>query len=834
MDPRLTVVHRPLSGATVVATCDIPAGDGIMKVAWTDGVLDSTMAASQLVEWLQRQQQEQQPNTRCDGHDDSSASIVNRKQATSSTVCRAAADALRLTTSLETSKAHVGASAEEVAWRQLGMARASKHADVALATVLLRWGCRRISSLNTSSSSGSTAVPSSDTTRGEDGRLSDRAHDRYSWIHDVVASCGSDLGIPLALPRAKTVMGGVAEPGTENDDWFGSTMALALPSQLTVSLEGDDTNKDAAAAVLTCGDCHEDRHHDSLRLDAVASAASRRCVVSSASPSPFVQALVGDRQRVLQWWAFCAAYGVITPSLFSPPPPSIPSVTVMDDAVAATLGDAAVVPGIEYDAHAWDASANATRTTTNKSMIPSAHSFLRYVAWIRSRWVSCSVDAAHLRLAMPPQHPPPSLMPTPSACPIDRLRDSCMGGAGAGGTLESPGPMTQSKKGNHAITGDDAGGSGGNPKRKKKKKSSSTAATSGGATVEVFAVVPIVEKLNHNPHSLMHPTVDWGVAVTLEAARLSQQQQKHNSVLACAYNGLTAGSEVLINYGPLCNAKLLSRYGFVLEKDCPSEVVEVQLPRVADGVLDVWHARDTAVGTWTLRPPLLNLHVGAATPSAVSARYEIHEDDPLSVVSPSATTATTASTTSLVIALPWNVRLTLLLAAHGAHSGVLTLAQAIAPHAWPPACSDSDSDAGGGGGSIFSEVGGAGGGWDDAAIRRLFHDPRMQGYAAQVAQYAREVLTLHAVELERALHAANGLCSHRTEQTQHDNASPPAAASTAAVPLSESGSHSACPLIFMWAGRLAKEQLQLVAMAIHGVGAAETTRTVTPHQVRER
>lgn len=118
-----------------------------------------------------------------------------------------------------------------------------------------------------------------------------------------------------------------------------------------------------------------------------------------------------------------------------------------------------------------------------------------------------------------------------------------------------------------------------------------------------YAVVPLVEKLNHHPHSVMCPTVEPGEFVSLRA--------DWNDA---APNRLARGDEVFISYGALTNEHLLSRYGFLLGvAENPAEVVDVRLPPLRQDVLDRWRvSTDSVTGTWRLTHSVLCRAVAAA------------------------------------------------------------------------------------------------------------------------------------------------------------------------------------------------------------------------------
>jgi hypothetical protein len=86
-----------------------------------------------------------------------------------------------------------------------------------------------------------------------------------------------------------------------------------------------------------------------------------------------------------------------------------------------------------------------------------------------------------------------------------------------------------------------------------------------------YAVVPVVEMLNHDPRSQLCPTVEYG-----EYVELSLQWEFLHRVSPGEPN--SCEREICIDYGPLSNTALLVRYGFVLEvKDNPSEYFDVPL-----------------------------------------------------------------------------------------------------------------------------------------------------------------------------------------------------------------------------------------------------------------
>ena len=332
------------------------------------------------------------------------------------------------------------------------------------------------------------------------------------------------------------------------------------------------------------------------------------CALStSTTESAATAELVRDREEVTRWYELCREHGIL-----------VESEDGCDDA--------------------------ADRLSIDL--------FLRYVAWIRSRWVSCHVKAES----------------------------------------DSSSPSTT-----------------------KKKKSNSSEAQKKSSSMELFAIVPVVEKLNHSPHSLMSPTVDWGVRVTLEAAPLSSSQGP-NPIAASSRAALETGDEVLINYGPLSNFKLLSRYGFVLEKDCPAEFLSVELPPVSSHVREAWHVLDGMTATcWTIRE-------GAIDSSSPRA--------------------------------PWSVLFTMLLSRFGSRGDVLEAARSALPQAFEVA-SDDDDVLGGlcGGGAMTT--------WDDDSVRALLtHATLPDGVAKGLCDGLRALLGAHSRELQRAcsdaelLHAA--------------------------------------------------------------------------------
>lgn len=146
----------------------------------------------------------------------------------------------------------------------------------------------------------------------------------------------------------------------------------------------------------------------------------------------------------------------------------------------------------------------------------------------------------------------------------------------------------------------------------------STHSKKAAKNVSRHAVVPLVEKLNHNAHALMCPTVSPGEYVSLVADYNNQSP-----------NTLRRGDELFISYGALRNATLWERYGFVirpqllqpaeaascdgdlslmqpLQLDCPADTVEISLPLVTDAFLDSWRiSRDCVAASWVVSTPIL-------------------------------------------------------------------------------------------------------------------------------------------------------------------------------------------------------------------------------------
>ncbi|CUG86216.1 Hypothetical protein, putative [Bodo saltans] len=92
-----------------------------------------------------------------------------------------------------------------------------------------------------------------------------------------------------------------------------------------------------------------------------------------------------------------------------------------------------------------------------------------------------------------------------------------------------------------------------------------------------FAVCPLIEKLNHHSESLICPTVNVGVNVAVIVDQTIRGDAAAANQLRCA------GDEIFITYGGHTNAYLLEHYGFLMAPAYtnPSEALHLQLPTIA-------------------------------------------------------------------------------------------------------------------------------------------------------------------------------------------------------------------------------------------------------------
>jgi hypothetical protein len=133
-----------------------------------------------------------------------------------------------------------------------------------------------------------------------------------------------------------------------------------------------------------------------------------------------------------------------------------------------------------------------------------------------------------------------------------------------------------------------------------KEMGSAKKCTSSARNRSSFAVCPLIEKLNHHSESLICPTIDAGISVSVIVDQTIRGD-------AAAPNQLrNAGDELFITYGGHTNAYLLEHYGFLITPSHANaaEALLLALPAPNAALLDRWCvASDSLVQQWRFTPP---------------------------------------------------------------------------------------------------------------------------------------------------------------------------------------------------------------------------------------